>query len=188
MVDNLRFMIGAARHAFNRHSPVQLENLARLHKTITLEIDPFFERVEAGLKKGAATDEPYWLKLKEILTHLEMMTDRIASLGDHLRYKANHGIILSEQNFIVVNNLFSNLAGLLRALVDIFELNDSSLKRYVVQESQKLTDTCFREQVTHETRMMDSPGQPDAWSVYLAILERGREIAAHLADIIKALD
>ncbi len=188
LVDNIRLMIAAARHAFNRHSPAQLEEMARLQKTLTLGIDPFFEKVEAGLKKGSAADQPYLHKLQKILTHLEMMADRVASLADHLRYKANHGVILSEEDFFAVNDLFSRLTGFMRALVDIFEVNDAGIKAYVLQESQKLTDAWFRAETDHGTRMMDSPGQPGAWSVYLAILERSREIAGHLADIIRSLE
>jgi hypothetical protein len=76
----------------------------------------------------------------------------------------------------------------MRSLVDIFQLNDASLKAYVLQESQKLSGGAFRSETDHEARMMDTPGQPDAWSVYLAILEVSREIVAHLEDIIKSLD
>lgn len=188
MVDNIRLMIAAARHAFNRQSPAQLEEMARLQKTITLEIDPFFEQVEADLKKGAAADQPYLQRFQKILTHLELMTDRIASLADQLRYKANHGVILSEQNFFVINNLFSELTGLMRALVDTFTVDDTSLKSYVLQASQQLTDAWFREEAEHKTKMMDTPGQPNAWSVYLAILEHSRDAAGHLAEIVKSLD
>lgn len=188
LVDNIRLMVEAARHVFNRHSQAQLEKMAELHKDFTLDIDPFFEDVEAGLKNGSADDQPYLTRLQNILTHLELMAGRVAGLGDQLRYKANHGVILSEEDFFVVNNLFSQLTGFLHSLVDILQVNDPSLKAYVLQESQKQTDLWFRSEEDHRTRMMDSPGQPDAWSVYLAILERSREIAGHLADIIKSLD
>jgi Na+/phosphate symporter len=116
------------------------------------------------------------------------MADRIATLADHLRYKANHGVILSEQDFFAVNDLFSQLTGFMRILVDIFEVNDAATKAYVLQESQQLTNVWFRAEEDHRTRMMDTPGQPEAWSVYLAILEHSREIAGHLKDIIKSLD
>jgi Na+/phosphate symporter len=188
LVDNIRLMIAAARHAFNRHSPAQLEEMARRQKALTLDIDPFIEEVEEGLKKGSAEDRPYLLKLQNILSHLELMADRVASLADHLRYKANHGVILSEQDFFTVNDLFSQLTGFMRVLVDIFEINDADIKAYILQESQKLTDIWFKAEAEHRTRMMDTPGQPGAWSVFLAILERSREIAGHLADIIKSLD
>jgi len=188
LVDNLRLMIAAARHAFNRHSQAQLQEMARLRKAFTLEIDPFFTAVEAGLKKGPAADEVYLQKFQGILTHLELMAEKMAGLADQLRYKANHGAILSDQDFFAVNNLFSTLTGFMRALVDIFEVDDPSLKEYVLLEAQKLTAGWYRSETDHETRMMDSSGQPDAWSVYLAILEASREIARNLAEIVKSLD
>jgi Na+/phosphate symporter len=188
LVDTLRLMIAAARHAFNRHSLAQLNEMARLRKDFTLDIDPFFEKVEKILKKGPQAEKPYALKLQNILSHLELMAARIGSIADHLRYKANHGAILSDQDFYVVNNLFSQLAGFMRSLVDIFEVNDPSMKAYVLQECQKLTDTWFRSETDHKTNMMDTLGQPGAWSVYLAILELSREITGRLADIIKSLD
>jgi Na+/phosphate symporter len=188
LVDNIRLMVEAARHAFNRHSTARLEKMAELHQDFTLDLDPFFEYVEAGLKHGSGADTPYLTRLKNILTHLELLADRVASLADQLRFKANHGVILSEEDLFVVNNLFSQLTGFLHSLVDILQINDPSLKAYVLQESQKQKDLWFRFEEEHRTRMMDSPGQPDAWSVYLAILERSREIVGHLGDIIKNLD
>lgn len=143
LVDNLRLMLEAARHAFNRHSLPQLEKMAELHKNFTLDIDPFFEEVEAGLKDSSAAGQTQFLKLQDILSHLELMADKIAGLADHLRYKANHGIILSEEDLFLVNTMFSQLTGFMQALVDIFLVNDFSLKAYVLKASQKLTEECF---------------------------------------------
>ncbi len=188
LVDTVRLMVEAARHVFNRHSQAQLEKIAQMQKDFTLDIDPFFEDVEEGLKKGSGDDQPYLTKQQNILSHLELMADRVASLADQLRYKVNHGVILSEEDLFFVNNLFSQLTGFLHSLVDILQVNDPSLKAYVLQESQKQKDLWFSSEEDHRTRMMDSPGQPDAWSVYLAILEHSREIVGHLGDIIKSLD
>ena len=188
LVDTLRLMIGAARHAFNRHSQAQLEEMARLRKTFTLEIDPFFQYAEKGLPKGAAADRTHLQKFKEILTHLELMAEKIGGLAEHLRYKAKTGAILSDHDFYAVNNLFSTLTGFMRALVDIFELNDPALKAYVLEETRKLTDDSFRSATAHETGMADNPGQSKAWSVYLAIISASREIAGRLAEIVKSLD
>ncbi len=188
LVDNMRLMIAAARHAFNRHSQAQLEEMARLHKSFTVEIDPFFEQVEKGLKKASADDKPYLLKLQKTLTNLELMADKIAGLADHLRYKAKQGAILSDHDFFSVNNLFSHLSGFMETLVDIFQVNDAPTRAFVLQESQKIRDVWFHSETEHETRMMDTPGQPNAWSIYLAILEVSREVMGHLEDIIKSLD
>jgi Na+/phosphate symporter len=187
LVDLIRLMLTTARHGFNRHSKAQLEEMARLHKTFTLEIDPFFDKVEKGLKPGGAAP-PELLALKDILTHLELMAHQVDGLSEQLRYKANHGAILSDQDVFAVNNLFSRLNGLLQTLVDIFQINDTALKAYVVQECDQISEGGFRSETHHKTAMMDTPGRPDAWSVYLAILETGRAVTGHLAAIVKSLD
>lgn len=186
-VDNLRLMSAAARHAFNRHSLAKLEEIARLKDDISIDLDPIFEQLEVGLGKSSEADKPYLLKLQGILSHLELMADKIAGLAEPIRRKGKHGAILSDQDFFHVNDLFSQQMGLMRALVDIFLYDDASLKAYVLNESQKLRGTCFQEEVEHETRMMDGPGQYNAWSIYLVILDHFREILGHLMDMVRSL-
>jgi Na+/phosphate symporter len=186
-VDKLGLMLGEARHAFNRHSLAKLAEIARLQDDITFDLDPIFEQVESGLGKISEADKPYLLKLQGILSHLELMADKIAGLADPIRRKGNHGAILSDQDFFHVNDLFSQQMGLMQALVDIFHYNDPSLKAYLLNEAQKLKDSCFLDGVEHETRMTASFGQPDAWSIYLDILSHSREILGHLMDIVKIL-
>ncbi len=187
LVDQVRLMLGAARHAFNRHSQVQLAEMARLQKTIILDLDPLFEEVEAGLAQTPAADQSHLLQLKGILSHLELMAHTVAGLAEPIRRKGNHGAILSDKDFFHLNDSFSRLMGLMRALVDILLHDDPSLKAYALRECQSLRDTCFGEETEHETRMMDSPGQPDAWSIYLEILDSFREILAHYQDIVNSL-
>lgn len=186
-VDNLRLMLGAARHAFNRHSLAKLEEIARLKDEVTFALDPVFEQVEAGLRKSSETDKPYLLKLQGIITHLELMAHKIAGLAEPIRRKGNHGAILSDRDFFHINDLFSQQMGFMRALVDIFHYDDVSLKAYLQYESQKLKDTCFLNKMEHGSQMTESLGQPDAWSIYLDILDHSREILGHLMDILKIL-
>lgn len=187
LVDALRLMLGAARHAFNRHSRPQLEKIAHQQSDFTLDIDLFFEQVEKSLANASEADKPELLKFREVLSNLELMADKIAGLAEPIRRKGNRGAILSDKDFFHVNDLFSQQMGFMHALVDIFQYNDASLKAYLLQESQKLRDTCFHDGVEHETRMMDSPGQPEAWSVYLEILDTFRDILGYLMAIVKSL-
>ncbi len=188
LVDGIRLMLTAARHAFNLHSRARLEEMAALHKSFTLAIDPFFEEVEANLQKGPAAGQDQAHTLQKILTHLELMAHKVAGLADHLRYKANHGAILSDQDVFAVNRLFAELNGLLQALVDIFQINDPALKAFVLEECQRIREGWFRSETAHKTEMMDTPGRPGAWSVYLAILETSLEVFRHLEDIVKSLE
>ena len=185
--ETLQQMIAAARQVFNRHSQSQLEEMARLRRTFTLDVDPFFELVETGLKKDFSVERPNRSTSRGSSPTWNSWPTRSAAWRTSA-YKANHGIILSEKDLFTVNNLFARLSGLMGALTDIFATNDAALKAYVRQESQKLAEECYRLETSHETEMMDTPGQPDAWSVFLAIVSASRGVAGHLTEIIKSLD
>ncbi len=187
-VENLKLMLLAGRHAFNRHSQAKLEEIAELREDTVLDLDPVFEDLEADLGKGAEADKPELLKFKEIVSQVELMADKIAKLAEPIRQKGNRGAILADKDLFFVNDLFSQLTGFMSTLVDIFHINDASLKAYVLHEGAKLRDVCFRNETEHETNMMDSPGQAGAWSVYIALLNRFREILGHLLNIVKSLE
>ncbi|MEW6386361.1 MAG: hypothetical protein AB1491_02440 [Thermodesulfobacteriota bacterium] len=188
LVDQGRLMLGAARHAFNRHSRAELEEMARLREEFTLDLDPFFLEVEAGLKKGGEADNLYLTKLQAVLSHLELMIDNIGRLADPIRQKSSQGAIFADKAFFHVNDLFSQQMGLLRALVDIFKTDDASLKAYVLNEGQSLKESCFQDAAEHSARILDSPGHPESWSLYLHLLDLFREIFAQLLNIVKSLD
>jgi Na+/phosphate symporter len=187
-VENLKLMLLAARHAFNRHSQGKLEEIAELREDTILDLDPVFEDLETDLGKGTEAAKPDLLKFKEIVSQVEFMADKIAKLAEPIRQKGNRGAILADKDLFFVNDLFSRLTGFMSTLVDILHINDASLKAYVLTEGAKLGDLCFREETEHETNMMDSPGQAGAWSVYIALLNRFREILGHLLNIVKSLE
>lgn len=188
LVDIVRRMLGAARHAFNRHSQKELETISELKETLTLNIDSYFEQVETAVEKTSETEKSDLLRIQGILTQLELMAHKISGLVEPIRRKGNHGIILSDRDFFQVNDLFSQQTGFMRALVDIFQQNDAALKAYVLNESRQVRDRCFRDESTHQTRMMDSPGQPGAWSIFINILESFRDSLEHLILILENLD
>ncbi|MEJ5330249.1 MAG: hypothetical protein WHT07_08850 [Desulfobaccales bacterium] len=187
LVDLVREMLGTARHAFNRHSKAELEKLARLHTEFTVKIDPLFQRVEEELSKSSSAGNPEWLTVKEILTRLELLAYEISRLSEPLQQKANRGAILADEQLFQVNDAFSRLTGLLRTLTDILQTNDPALKAYLQKEGEHLRQQCLGHQTALETRMMDSPGQPGAWSVYIGILERFRDCLAHLCALVHSL-
>lgn len=186
-VENMRLMLGAARHAFNRHSREKLAEIAELLDDITLDLDPIFEKLDEDLQKAPEADKPDLLQMKEIVSQVELMAHEIAGLAEPIRRKGNKGAILADKDLFCINDLFSQLTGFMRTLVDILQINDASLKAYVLTEGEKIRNECLRNEVEHETRMMDSPGHTSAWSIFIDLLNRFREILKHLLNIVKIL-
>jgi len=187
-VDNIRNMLGAARHAFNRHSVKELETLAALHRTVTLELDLVFEKVE-NLMANKASGEQTWLpRLQGLLTHLEIMTAHVAALAEPIRMKCKSGALFTDEDVFFINNFFSKLTGFMRGLVDVFKYRDPLLRKYLLTEAEALLAECFAIAQDHETRMMDGFGHPQAWGIFLAILDQGRLILRHFMDVVRMLD
>jgi Na+/phosphate symporter len=186
LVDLIRRMLGAARHAFNRHSQKELEMISQLKGEFTLDVDPFFMQVETGLENALEAEKPDLIRIQEILTQLELMSVKIAGLADPIRRKGNQGTILPDKDLFFINDLFSRYAGFLRAMVDIFLYNDAALKSYLLNESKEARAECYRDESEHQTRMMDSP-EPGAY-ITVSILELFRDSLGHLVTILEGLD
>jgi Na+/phosphate symporter len=187
-VDNLRLMLGATRHAFNRSSLAELEEILRLQDIITLDLDEFFEDVELAQAQPGTDGNPYLKKIAGILSHLEHMANELKLMGDPIRRKIKEATLVSDNDFFHLNNLFTNLKGLLRGLADLFHAENKPLKRYLLSEANNLIEGCFKAGVEHDLRMAQSFGQPHAFAIYLEILNKFKLILNHLIDIVKIVD
>lgn len=188
LVDTLRNMLGAARHAFNRHSLPQLEELARLRDSFTLDVDPFFQDVEEGLKSPSEGAKVWLLRLQGILTHLELMAENIGDLADPIRRKITANVILGDKDLIFINDLFSRHTGLMRGLADIFAKDNAALRQYISGVCDKGIEECFAAAKDHESRMMDTLGQMHGWSIFLSMMDHARVVLRHLKDSVTILE
>ncbi len=188
VLDNLRLMAGAARHALNRHSLAELEELARLADLVIVDLEMAIEDVEELLEQPGNDQNPQLLRLKDLLAHLLFIAAHTRDMAGPIRKKIAENQIFPDNDLIHLNELFSRQTGMLRTLVDIFKTNDPFLKKYLAQECETLSAGCFQAESDHESRMTTSFGQPHAWGVYIALLELFRQIHARLRDIVKLLE
>jgi hypothetical protein len=119
-VENMRLMLVAARHAFNRHSQAKLEEIARLREDILFDLDPIFEGLATDLEKGSKVDHRS-TELKEIVSQVELMADKIASLASLFAARPTAGPSWRIRS-LYLNDLFSQLTGFMSTLVDIFHM------------------------------------------------------------------
>lgn len=187
-VNNLRRMLGATRHAFNRSSLAELEETLRLQDVITLDLDEFFEDLELAQGKPENDGNPYLQKIAGILSHLEHMANELKLMGEPIRRKIKEATLVADNDFFHINTLFTNIIGLLRGLADLFHAENKPLKRYLLNEANNLIDGCFKAEMEHNLRMAQSFGQPHAFAIYLEILTKFKLILNHLIDIVKIVD
>jgi len=187
-VDNLRRMCGAVRHAFNRSSLAELEEVERFQDKIVLDLDDFFTEVESAQAESSNGRQPYLKKLHRVLGHLEHMGDIMSKMSEPIQRKIKEATMVSDRDFFHLNDLFVRTMGLMRGLADLFHAENPPLKRYLVAEANNQIEGCFQAETEHETVMTQSFGQPHAFAIYLDLLGKIKLILNHMIDIVRIMD
>jgi Na+/phosphate symporter len=188
-VDNIRQMVGATRHAFNRRSLVELEEIKQLQEDIiTLDLDEFFEEIELAQAEPGNADNFYLRKLYGILGQLEHIADELKKLGEPIRRKIKESALIADKDYFHINDLFTHVKGLLRGLADLFHAENPPLKRYLLGEADHMLEHCFTAATEHETTMTHSFGHPHAFAIYLEMLEKFKLVLNHLKNIVTIMD
>lgn len=180
-------MVGAARDAFNRHSGTSLEQLKKLHGELALNIKDAEEEYENRLAKVSGTQRASLVRLQSVLTHLQMMGDNLAELFNPIGKKMKEGILFSDKAVAQANQLFDHLSGILRSVLDTLKTDNEFLKRYVVEEGQRLTQACNDFATEHEARLIEGVCLPQAAPLFLAMLDVMRTMGQRAVNIARIL-
>lgn len=186
-VDNLRRMFGTARHALNRNSLPDLQELSKIRDVVDHEIKTAIGEIQTSLPGKSESERADLRRVHGILSHLEIIFENIGGMAQTIRKKINDGIIFTDKDFSQINNLFTHQAGTMRTLVDIFKTDNEILKRYLDEESLQQIQICFNAATKHEARLIEGLCMPQASPIILAILDHMRVIWRHILGIIKLL-
>lgn len=180
-------MVGAARDAFNRHSGTSLEQLKHLHEELAPEIKGLEEELQTLVGKGSGEQRASLIRLQSVLTHVQMMGDNLVELATPIGRKMQEGILFSDKAVSQANQLFDHLTGILRSILDILKTDNDLLKRYVLEEGQRLTQDCNDFATEHEARLIEGVCQPQAAPLFLGLLDGMRTMGQRAANIARIL-
>lgn len=185
--DKLGAMVGAARDAFNRHSAASLEQLKKLHGEVTPEIRSAVGDFGDLAAKGSGDRRASMLRMQSVLTHLLVVGDTLEGLSDPLSRKMKEGVLFSDKAVSQANQLFDHQAGVLRSIMDVMKTDNDYLKRYVLEEGERLVQNCNDFATEHEARLIEGVCLPQAAPLFLAMLDGMRTSGQHVVDIAQIL-
>jgi len=180
-------MVNSARDAFNRHSSKSLEHLIKLHGELVPEIRSAVEDFGALLSKGPEGQRDYLIRLQSIMTRLLVVGDNLEGLSGPIARKIREGVLFSNKAVVQANQLFDHETGILRSILDALKTDNDFLKRYVLEEGQKLVNSCNDFATEHEARLIEGLCLPQAAPLFLAMLDRLRTAGQHAVDIAQIL-
>jgi Na+/phosphate symporter len=185
VIENLRRMLGAARHAFNRNNIEDVQELTRLREATSQEIKATLEQVESATAKRPEAERVRLVRIHEILNHLQLICENIAALGEPIRKKILDKLLFTDKGFFDVNYIFTHQTGLMRSLLDFLKTDNQLLRKYSEEEAQNLIQVCLNAATEHENRLIEGICLPQASPVFLGILDHMRLICRHVLGVVK---
>jgi Na+/phosphate symporter len=185
VIENLRRMLGAARHAFNRNSLEDVQELTRLRGVTSQEIKATLEQVESATAKRPEAERIRLVRIHEILNHMQLICENIAALGEPIRKKILDKLLFTDKAFFDVNYVFTHQTGLMRSLLDFLKTDNQLLRKYSEEEAQNLIQVCLNAATEHENRLIEGICLPHASPVFLGILDHMRLICRHVLGVVK---
>jgi len=178
---------GAARDAFNRHSRSSMEEMRNLTQTAAREIEAALKKLAGEKARTSAAEQPEFLRLSGIYTHLQVISRNLGALADPIQKKIKDGVLFSDKAVAQTNYLFDTQTGLLRSVLDILKTDNEFLKRYTETEARNLIQACINFATEHETRMIEGVCLPQAAPLFLAILNSMRMMGQQEMEIVQLL-
>jgi Na+/phosphate symporter len=180
-------MAASARDGFNRHSAASLDQLKKLGGDLTPEIKATGDYL-CNLADTASEDQRASLvRLQSVLTHLQVIGNNLEGLSNPIARKIKDGILFSDKAVAQANQLFDHLTGILRSILDVLKTDNELLKRYVLEEGQRLTRACTDFATEHEARLIEGLCLPQAAPLFLALLDGLGTAGHHAINIAKIL-
>ncbi len=106
---------------------------------------------------------------------------------DPIEQKIRGAVLFSDKAVTQANFLFDQHTGIIRSVLDIFKTDNEFLKKYVLEESGKLGKACLSFATEHEERMIEGLCLPQAAPIFLALLDRMRNITQQEVQIATLL-
>jgi Na+/phosphate symporter len=180
-------MVGTSRDAFNRHSGTSLEELKNLHGELALEIKSAVDELGTLAARAPENQRASFIRLQSVLTHLQMVGDNLEALSTPIGRKIREGVLFSDKAVAQANQLFDHLTGILRSILDALKTDNEFLKRYIMEEGQRLAQSCNNFATEHEARLIEGLCLPQAAPLFLAMLNGLRTAGQHTVNIARIL-
>ena len=186
--EKLVAMIGAARDAFNRHSPTGLNQFKNLQTAVIKEIEAALQKLSQRLPQARGEEKNKLAAFQTVLTELQKVAATLESLVEPIRKKVQNNVLFSEKAVSQTNGLFDCQAGLLRSVFDIIQTDNAYLKKFVQAEGEKSVRECADFATEHETRLIEGLCTPQAAPIFLAILEKFQALAKLEVELMQKLN
>lgn len=122
-----------------------------------------------------------------VIGHLEMATNGLDSILQHVKIKVNEGVLFSDKGVSEISHIFRETLDVVKTAGDIIMTKNEVLRKYVIDKYASLAQTVDAYSEEHEDRLIKGVCQPKSSSLYLNIVDSLVKVVWHMKQAVERL-
>lgn len=109
--------------------------------------------------------------LMAVVGHLEMATNGLDGIMQHVKIKVNEGVLFSDKGVSEISHIFRETLDVVKTAGDAIMTKNEVLKKYVIDKYASIAQAVDAYSEEHEDRLIKGVCQPKSSSLYLNIVD-----------------
>lgn len=122
-----------------------------------------------------------------VVGHLEMATNGLDGILQHVKIKVNEGVLFSDKGVSEISHIFRETLDVVKTAGDAIMTKNEVLKKYVIDKYTSLAQTVDAYSEEHEERLIKGVCQPKSSSLYLNIVDSLVKVVCHMKQAVERL-
>ena len=122
-----------------------------------------------------------------VVGHLEMATNALDGILQHVKIKVNEGVLFSDKGVSEISHIFRETLDVVKTAGDAIMTKNDVLKKYVIDKYASLAQTVDAYSEEHEERLIKGVCQPKSSSLYLNTVDSLVNVVCHMKQAVERL-
>ena len=168
---------------FMKHKVKFIDEAKKVSQVIHNEENELMRLLSDKATKPDA-DKELIKSLMVVIGHIELATNGLDSVLQHVRVKASESILFTDKAVNEISHLFKETLDLLKTAGDTIMTRNDVLRKYIVSKYMSLNEMVDGYSVEHEERLIKGLCQPASSSLYLDIVDSLMKVVWHIKQAV----
>ncbi|MEP9410388.1 MAG: hypothetical protein HRF42_03135 [Candidatus Brocadia sp.] len=184
MCSRTESILSLCMDGFMKHKVAMIDEANKVSQAIHDEENELISLLSNKTTKSSVNNESI-KSLIAVVSHIEMATNGLDSILQHVKTKVNEGVLFSDKGVNEISHLFRDVLDMLKTAGDIILTRNEILKKYVIDKYESINRLIDAYSEEHEDRLIKGLCQPKSSSLYLSIVDALAKVAWHVKQAVE---
>lgn len=177
-------IVSQCMDGFMRHKIALIDEAKKTSHAIHDEENELISLLSTKAAKSNS-DDGLIKSMMAVIGHLEMATNALDGILQHVKIKVNEGVLFSDKGVSEISHIFRETLDVVKTAGDAIVTKNEVLKKYVIDKYASLTQTVNAYSEEHEDRLIRGICQPKSSSLYLSIADSLVKVVWHMKQAVE---